>query len=80
MLDVSLPSLRRVERTHNTERAPGSACAIATKLYWPPTPDTTRPSASPSETAAPSVREHHRGVHEARMAALRDRAARWSSP
>ena len=71
MFDASLPSLRRVERTHRTERAPGSACAIATKLYWPPTPETTRPSASPSETAAPSVRQHHGGVDEARVIALR---------
>ena len=28
--------------------------AWATKLYWPPTPLTTRPSSSPSETTAPS--------------------------
>ena len=36
------------------ERASGSACAIATKLYCPPTPLTTWPDSSASEAAAPS--------------------------
>ncbi len=46
---------RGVARSISTERASGSACAIATKLYCPPTPDTTRPSSSASDTAAPSA-------------------------
>ena len=55
MFERVSPPLVRVERTQTIERAPGSACAIATKLYWPPTPLTTRPSSRPSETAAPSI-------------------------
>ena len=34
--------------------ARGQFMRRATKLYWPPTPLTTRPSASPSETIAPA--------------------------
>ena len=54
MFEVTCPALLRVARTQRIERAFGSACAIDTKLYCPPTPLTTRPSSSPSETAAPS--------------------------
>src|SRR3546814_4790644 len=55
MFDPAPSPASRVARSSSTERASGSACAIATKLYWPPTPDTTRPSSRPSDTAAPSA-------------------------
>ncbi len=54
MFEVTLEFLSRVLRSVRIERASGKECAIATKLYWPPTPLTTRPSAKPSDTAAPS--------------------------
>ena len=43
-----------VARSMMTERASSSAKPWATKLYCPPTPLTTRPSSSASETTAPS--------------------------
>jgi hypothetical protein len=44
----------RVLRTSSSECPSGSSFAIATKLYWPPTPLTTLPSGRVSELAAPS--------------------------
>ena len=38
-----------------TERASSKAKAWLAKLYWPPTPLTTCPSARPSDTTAPSM-------------------------
>ena len=43
-----------VARSIMISRASGKACAMATKLYWPPTPLTTWPSLNWSDTAAPS--------------------------
>src|SRR5580700_5184945 len=54
MMEVVRPPWVRVARTHRLERASGSACAMATKLYCPPTPLSTSPSARASDTAAPS--------------------------
>ena len=79
MFEVVHPLRVRVARRHRIERAPGSAWAMATKLYWPPTPLTTWPSASASDTAAPSS--------VTIMVVLMQRAARrcstrssWSGP
>ena len=43
-----------VARSIISSRASGSACAMATKLYCPPTPLTTWPDSSASLAAAPS--------------------------
>ena len=72
MLEVVRPWRVRVARTHRIERAPGSACAMATKLYWPPTPLTTWPFSSASETAAPSSVTIIVAVDAAHVTALQD--------
>src|SRR5579871_2692593 len=51
MFEVRRPWLVRVARTSRIERASGSSCAIVTKSCWPPTPLTTWPESSASETA-----------------------------
>jgi len=53
-LDCNFLPAPRVALTAMMERAPGNAKAWSTKLNWPPTPLTTRPSSRPSETTAPS--------------------------
>src|SRR5258707_672848 len=59
MFDSTPPRASRVACRSRIERARSSSCAMATKLYWPPTPLTTRPSSRASETAAPkSVIQH----------------------
>ena len=65
-----VPPPSRVARNSSTERASGSACAIATKLYWPPTPETTRPSSSAIGHRRAERGRHHAGVEEARVATL----------
>ena len=54
MLLVADPSAAvRTARIIRIDRPVGSWCAMATKLYCPPTPETTRPSSNPSEATAP---------------------------
>src|SRR5688572_4365691 len=53
MFDSIEPPCPRVLLIVRIERASGSAWAMATKLYCPPTPLMTCPFSSPSETMPP---------------------------
>ena len=52
--DSVCPPDSRTLRTIRIERPPSNSCAIATKLYCPPTPLTARPSSRPSDATAPN--------------------------
>src|SRR5712692_6183328 len=72
MFDWTLPPIVRVLRIIKIERPSSRACAMATKLYWPPTPLSTRPSSSMSEATAPlRVAMRPELVHESRVLPLR---------
>src|SRR6478752_6405160 len=64
MLERAAAPLPRLARNSSTERPSRSACAIATKLYWPPMPETSRPSSSASDTAAPSAVAIMQALHQ----------------